>query len=120
MMKPYFKGKAASTKPMYSRNLIHPRVYENTPQLHSACGGGSTPQCLSCGIIVQVSCTMVFLCVWVLPFVWYNGIPQASPSEYHYTTLRVQYPYTLENHSTTITYIWHIIKDDTHEYTLNC
>ena len=20
---------------MYSRNLIHPRVYENTPQLHS-------------------------------------------------------------------------------------
>ena len=35
MMKPYFKGKTASTKPMYSRNLIHPRVYENTPQLHS-------------------------------------------------------------------------------------
>ena len=35
MMKPYFKGKTASTKPMYSRTLIHPRVYENTPQLHS-------------------------------------------------------------------------------------
>ena len=26
-----------------------------------------------------------------------------SPREYHYTTLRVQYPYTLETHSTTIT-----------------
>ena len=35
MMKPYFKGKTASTKPMYSRNVIHPREYENTPQLHS-------------------------------------------------------------------------------------
>ena len=44
---------------------------------------------------------------------WYNGIPQASPSEYHYTTLRVQYPYTLENHSTTITYMYtpaHVLK----------
>ena len=35
MMKPYFKGKTASIKPIYSRNLIHPRMYENTPQLHS-------------------------------------------------------------------------------------
>ena len=31
MVKPYFKGKTASTKPVYSRNVIHPRVYENTP-----------------------------------------------------------------------------------------
>ena len=29
MMKPYFKGKTAGTKPMYSRNFIHPRVFEN-------------------------------------------------------------------------------------------
>ena len=45
MMKPYFKGKTASTKPMYSSNLIHPRVYENTPQLHSAVieGGKHSP-----------------------------------------------------------------------------
>ena len=64
MMKPYFKGKTASTKPMYSRNLIHPRVYENTPQLHSACGGGNPPQCLGCGIIVQISCTMAFYKVY--------------------------------------------------------
>ena len=35
---------------------------------------------------------------------WYNGNPQATLSEFHYTTLRVQYLYTLENHSTTITY----------------
>ena len=28
---------------------------------------------------------------------------RAAPSEYHYTTLRVQCPYTLETHSTTIT-----------------
>ena len=41
--------------------------------------------------------------MWVAPFMWYKGIPWASPSEYHYTTLRVQYPYTLENHSSTIT-----------------
>ena len=41
---------------------------------------------------------------------WYNGIPRASPSEYHYTTLRVQYPYTLENHSTTITYHWRYVE----------
>ena len=34
MMKPHFKGKTTSTKPMYSRKLIHPRVYDNTPQLH--------------------------------------------------------------------------------------
>ena len=62
MMKPHFKGKTTSTKPMYSRKLIHPRVYDNTPQLHrkaySACGRENTPQCLICGIIVQVSCTV--------------------------------------------------------------
>ena len=36
-MKPYFKGKTASTKPMYSRNVTNPRVYlyETTPQLHT-------------------------------------------------------------------------------------
>ena len=63
MMKPYFKGKKASTKLMYSRNLIHPRVYENTPSCivkYSACGERNTPQCLDCGIIVQASCTVVF------------------------------------------------------------
>ena len=42
--------------------------------------------------------------VWVVTFMWYSGIPQAAPGEYHCTTLRVQYPYTLETHSTTITY----------------
>ena len=63
MMKPYFKGKTASTKPMYSSNLIHPRVYENTPQLHSAViEGGKHSQCLGCGIIVQVSCTIAITC----------------------------------------------------------
>ena len=33
-----------------------------------------------------------------MSFVWRNEIPRASPSEYHFTTLRVlvQYPYTLE------------------------
>ena len=30
----YFNGKTTSTKPMYSRKLMHPRVYDNTPQLH--------------------------------------------------------------------------------------
>ena len=34
-------------------------------------------------------------------WVWYNGIPQVSPSTI-YTTLRVQYPYSSESHSTTI------------------
>ena len=31
MMKPYFKGKTTSTNSMYSRKLIHLRVYDNTP-----------------------------------------------------------------------------------------
>ena len=46
---------------MYSRSLIHPRLYENTPKLHSEVW------CLwwlnagpVCGIKVQVSCIMVF------------------------------------------------------------
>ena len=63
MMKPYFKGETASAKPMYSRNLIHPDpsyIIKN-----SACGWGNIPQCLGCGIIVQISCTMV---VWVVPW----------------------------------------------------
>ena len=64
MMEPHFKGKTTSTKPMYSRKLIHPSCIEK----HSACGRENTPHSLVCGIIVQVSCTMVF------------------------------YPYTLENH----------------------
>ena len=34
-------------------------------------------QCPVCVIIVQVSCTMVFYGIWVVPFVWYNGIPWA-------------------------------------------
>ena len=29
----------------------------------------------------------------------------AQPSEFHYTTLRIQYAYTLENHTTTITQV---------------
>ena len=54
MMKPYIKGKTASTKPMYSRSLILPRVYEN---IHPSC---IEKQCF-CSIIVQVSCTYDFL-----------------------------------------------------------
>ena len=49
--------KTASTKPMYSRNHINPRVYENTLQLHNKVieRQGNTPQCLGCGIIVATS-----------------------------------------------------------------
>ena len=39
MMKPYFKGIAASIKPMYSGSLIHPRCMVN----YSACGGETHP-----------------------------------------------------------------------------
>ena len=74
--------KKTATNLLYSRNLTHPSCTVK----YSAGGRGNTPQYLGCGTIVQVSCTMVFL-----RRVW----------EYHYTTLRVQYPYTLDNHSTT-------------------
>ena len=79
MIKSHFKGKIASTNPMYSRKFISPRVYDNTPQLHSKAQclwwGKHSPmsQCLVCGIIVQVSYTIVFYNgVWVVPFAWYN------------------------------------------------
>ena len=40
LIKPYFKGKTASTKPMYSRNLIHLVCMNIHPmQLHSAVVG---------------------------------------------------------------------------------
>ena len=38
-----------------------------------------------------------------------HSIPRASPLEFHYTQLRLQYPYTLKNHSTTIKCM-HLIK----------
>ena len=47
-MKPHFKGKTTSTKPMYSRKLMHPRVYDMTIhpsciEKHSACGRETLP-----------------------------------------------------------------------------
>jgi hypothetical protein len=56
MMKPHFKGKTASTNPMYSRSLIHPRMYES---IHSSCIIKYGRNTLVCGITAQVSCTMV-------------------------------------------------------------
>ena len=55
-MKSYFKGKTAGTKPMYSRNLIHPRVYKNTPSCivkYIVVVVGSTHQCLNCGLLCR-------------------------------------------------------------------
>ena len=59
MMKPYFKGKTTSTKPV---NLIHRRVYEN---VHPSCiefeGGGTKADlaiCFSCSV-----CVCVCVCV---------------------------------------------------------
>ena len=40
--------------------------------------------------------------VWVVPFVQFYVFPRASPSGIHKTALRVQIPYTLEAHGTTI------------------
>ena len=57
MMKPHFKGKTTSTKPIYSRKLIHPSCIEK----HSACGRENNPQCLVCGIIVQL--LHVLICI---------------------------------------------------------
>ena len=39
MMKPPFKGKTTSTNPMYSRNLIHPRVCDAWLGKHSPMSG---------------------------------------------------------------------------------
>ena len=54
MMEPHFKGKTTTTKPMYSRKLIHPREYPSCMVKYGACGRENTPQCLVCGIIVQL------------------------------------------------------------------
>ena len=43
--------------------------------------------------------------VWVVPFVQFYVFPRALPSGIHKTALRVQIPYTLEAHGTTITCI---------------
>ena len=66
MMKPYFKGKTTSTKPV---NLIHRRVYEN---IHPSCiefeGGGTkavvrlTLQFVSHAVCV-CACVCMYVCV---------------------------------------------------------
>ena len=84
-MKPYIKRKTASTN-------ISPIEISYTV------GCMSTPQCLVCGIIVQVGC---ILNVYLL-YSGSNSGPQASLLEYHYITLRVQYTYTLVSHSATV------------------
>ena len=55
--------------------------------------------------VVQVSCTMASLgCMRFVPFVQFYVFPPAAPSGIHKTALRVQIPYTLASHGTTITY----------------
>ena len=89
MMKPHFKGKTTSTKPMYSsRKLIHPRAYPSCIKKHSACGREKHLWHRSTGQLYY-------------DFLYYGFLRCMGC-----TTLRVQYPYTLENHSTTITYIY--------------
>ena len=94
--------------------LWHSCIYNiRVKHNYSACGEENTryDMYLVCGIIpdVQVSCIMVFYHgVWVVSLVWYNGIPRAKPKESYYTTFRVQYPYTIENHAYSTTVTWHL------------
>ena len=103
LMKPYFKGKQLVQPPhSYSRNLI-PSCTVKYSVKHSILTVEKISD-LWHHSSLHVSCTMVFKVCGVVPFVWYNGIPQALPSQHHFTTLWVQYSHTLENHSTTTTY----------------
>ena len=83
MMKPHFEGKTTNTNPMYSRKLIHPRLHNNTLNVHSSC------------IVKHSACGGE-----ILPNVWFVA------SQYKSVVLWLSkvHPYTLENHSTIITY----------------
>ena len=102
MMKPHFQGKTTCTKPIYSRKLIHPSCIVK----HGACGMENTIQCPVCGIIVQVSYTMVSKVYGLYSL---RGIVEFLGLRPWNSTLRVQYPYTLENHSTTRQCMYNIV-----------